>query len=349
MFTGLGVFRLYFDFDWTAGEPSGQLFTLRVHGGSAFNLFEAEPFSGWFWLTWTITAVLLLSLPWFRPLGSLLLALLAVLAVLLVHWLAKADSGLAIEFELLVIALVFLLHVALSLYAEARASQAVTGLLQQYVPPSLAEGWRHGTGRTMPGDEQHEVSVMFCDIVNFSGRSEELQPAALAQWLNGFFELVSGIVVRHGGCIDKYIGDSVMAIWGVPEPCEDHARRAVAAAIEIQQELVLLSQHLERNGQPPISAGIGISTGQVNAGILGSQYRRDYTVVGDAVNVARRLESLTRRYAATVLVSERTVAALPEIAFEELDSIVLKGRRQPVAIHALSTLQLASGRLQPPA
>ncbi len=337
VFTGLGVFRLYFDFDWTAGEgDSSQLFSLRVLGGSAFNLFEAEPFGAWFWTIRAVTAALLLALPWFRPLGSLMLGIVAALSILSMHHLAGVQSRIAIEFELLTIAAIFLLHLGLSLYAEVRVRQEITRVLRQYVPFTLAGSWHRGTERSGPCNEQREVSVMFCDIVNFSERSVDLEPAALAHWLNGFFELVSGIVVKHGGSIDKYIGDSVMAIWGAPEPSDHHARQAVAAAVDIQQGIAALSSRFERDGRPSISAGIGIGTGVVNVGTLGSTHRRDYTVVGDTVNVARRLESHTRLCDVSILVSDQTVAAVPERTFEVVDSIQVKGHRQPLSIHTPS-------------
>ena len=333
--TGLGVFRLYFDFDWTAGDPGvDQVFSLRVLGGSAFNLFEAEPLGDLFWQIRLITLCLLIALPWFRPAAALVLAALAALAVIALHRQTDAVAGISVEFELLSIALIVGLHVTLAWYAEARGRQQVAGLLSQYVPAALVDSCSaHPDGPVMTG-EQREVSIMFCDIVDFSRSSEELEPAALAGWLNGFFELVSGIVVRHGGTIDKYIGDSVMAIWGAPEPSAWHAAGALDAARDIQREIVALSRVFEQSGTPPMRVGIGISTGLANVGTLGSVYRRDYTAVGDAVNVAQRLEQQTRHYGVPIIVSDGTMAALSGQQFRELDTVQIKGRRQPVVIYA---------------
>ena len=158
-------------------------------------------------------------------------------------------------------------------------------------------------------------------------------PEQVADWLNGFFSLVSRIVVRHRGMIDKYMGDSVMAVWGAPAPSATHAFDALSAALDIASELSELDRQYRASGLPGIAAGIGVSTGQAHVGNLGSEYRMDYTVVGDAVNIAQRLEAQTRMYQVPVIVGDHTAAALDDMAFRELDTIRVKGRKAPVTMY----------------
>lgn len=174
--------------------------------------------------------------------------------------------------------------------------------------------------------EAREVSVLFCDVVGFSSISEKMDPRQTALWLNAFFSRVSKVVVRHHGTIDKYIGDSVMAFWGAPAASETHAYDALAAAQDIADEISQLSAEFEDRGLPALKAGVGVSTGVVNVGNLGSEHRMAYTVVGDAVNVAQRLERQTRRYDVPVVVSGSTAETLPELLFRELDTVPVKGR-----------------------
>jgi adenylate cyclase len=180
--------------------------------------------------------------------------------------------------------------------------------------------------------EQREISVLFCDIVGFSAVAETLEPQEVAEWLNGFFGLVSRIVVRHRGTIDKLMGDSVMAVWGAPARSQTHAFDALSAAMDIERELHALNADCSERGLPAIQLGLGLSTGRANVGPLGSEYRMDYTVVGDTVNVAQRLEAQTRKYHVPIIVSDKTAEALPDMLFRELDTVMVKGRSTAVTM-----------------
>ncbi|PID61904.1 MAG: hypothetical protein CSB44_05350 [Gammaproteobacteria bacterium] len=335
--TGLGVFRLYFGFEWLGGEPGGELFQLHIRGGNAFNFFEAPSFGRTFWTTIVTGLVLAFLLPRLRPVGAALLVVLSVVAILCVHFSSReavsAVSEIPQEFALLIVFLLFVIHVLLDWIGEMRDHKRMHGLLAQYVPGELVEQYRQQAGNMDFASEQREVSVLFCDVVGFSSIAETLEPGKLAEWLNEFFGFTSRIVVRHRGTIDKYMGDSIMAVWGAPARSKTHEYDALCAALDIQRELAGVNQRIEARGWPPIRCGIGVASGPAMVGPLGSSYRRDYTVVGDTVNIAERLEAQTRRYGVGVVVSDRLVEALPNMLFRELDTLTVKGRSQPLTLY----------------
>ena len=332
--TGLGVFRMYFNFDWTAGaESAGQLFSLKVSGGNSYNLFDAEPFGAVFWSTQAITLLLALVMPWFRLIGGSILAACAAIAIFTLHLQqSPAVPRIPLEFELLIVLVLYVLYVLLQYLAEFRDRKRFARLLSQYVPPELASAYSRNPKSMGLDSEERVISVLFCDVVGFAAISEQLESKQLAQFLNGFFTLVSKVVVRHRGTIDKFMGDSVMAVWGAPAPTQTHAFDALSAAMDIQNEMSDLNRRYASEGLPAINFGIGVSTGKAMVGPLGSEYRMDYTVVGDTVNIAQRLEKQTRKYQVPIVVSDKTAAALPDVLFRELDTVVVKGRRQPVTM-----------------
>lgn len=332
--TGLGVFRMYFSFDWTGGQDqTGQLFTLKVRGGNSYNLFEAEPFGSVFWTTQFITFLLAISLPWLRLIGGSIIALGAAAAVFFLHLnQSPAVPRIPLEFELLIILVLYVIYVLLQYFAEIRDRKRFASLLSQYVPPELASAYSRNPKSMGLDGEEREISVLFCDVIGFAAISEQLESKQVAQFLNGFFTHVSKIVIRHRGTIDKFMGDSVMAVWGAPAPTATHAFDALSAAMDIQHEISVLNEQFARSGLPTVNIGVGVSTGKATVGPLGSEYRMDYTVVGDTVNVAQRLEALTRKYKVPVIVSDKTAAALPDMLFRELDTVTVKGRRQAVTV-----------------
>ena len=336
--TGLGLFRLHVVADPLAGgDASGTLFRLVVRGtselgaGAGANAGERD---GAFWAARAATLLLALGLPWLRVLGASLLAAAVALGLVWLHVEhGSPTTGVPLEFELLVVAVLYAVAMALRWLAERGDRRRFEALLGQYVPPELAAAYsRDPESMGLAGDER-DVTVLFCDVEGFSAVSETLGPGELREWLNGFFELVGRIVVRHRGTIDKLMGDSVMAVWGAPAKSATHAFDALAAALDIERELDALNARYVGRGWPELRAGTGLSTGPVTVGPLGSRYRMDYTVVGDTVNVAQRLEAQTRKYRVAVIVSDRTAEALPDMLFRELDTVVVKGRAMPVTMH----------------
>lgn len=332
--TGLGVFRLYFDFDWTAGAgDSGQLFSLGIRGGNSFNLFASEDLGHVFWLTLLLLVLLAVLMPAFRLIGGSVLAILCAAGIVGLYWQESgALTHVPLEFELLTVGVLYAVYVLMMYFAEVRDRKQFTHLLSQYVPPELASAYSRDPDSLGLTGEERDVSVLFCDVVGFSTVVEQLDAANVTDWLNGFFNLVSRIVVRHEGTIDKYMGDSVMAVWGAPKRSKTHAYDSLQAAYDICQELVDLNKRFAEQGLPQMRIGIGVSTGAATVGTFGSEYRMDYTVIGDTVNVARRLEEQTRKYHVPVIVSDKTADALPDMLFRELDTVVVKGRQQAVTM-----------------
>ncbi len=331
LLTGLGVFRLYFDFDWNASGVEGQLFSLKIRGGNSYNLFMSERLGATFWFTQMIILALVCVMPLFRPAGAALISLAAAAGIFFLNY----ESGLAapvvpVEFSFMTVLVLFLIYLVTSYHAEMRDRRRLTSLMSQYVPPELAAQYSRNPDSMGLQGEQREISVLFCDVIGFSALSENMAPPEIARWLNRYFSAVSKIIVRHSGTIDKYIGDSVMAFWGAPATSSTHAHDALSAALEIQQEIFALNAQYEDDGLPSIEVGIGISTGPANVGNLGSSFRMTYTVVGDAVNVAQHVEEQTRLYGVPIVVAEETAEILPDVLFRELDTVQIKGRSKPV-------------------
>jgi len=214
--------------------------------------------------------------------------------------------------------------------------RSLVTLFGSYLPPErVRQLVRQAEGAGITA-ENRELTVMFCDLQGFSRLAEQLSPLALRDLLNRYFSDTSAIVHAHGGTLDKFIGDAVMAFWGAPLPQPDHAPRAVQGALALVAGLAPLNAHLQAQGLPPVRYGVGLATGLVCVGDLGSQLRRTYTAVGDAVNLAARLEALTREWGLSLLVADSTRQAcgdsLPSLLWLEVDDCQVRGRAQVVKL-----------------
>jgi adenylate cyclase len=177
------------------------------------------------------------------------------------------------------------------------------------------------------------LSVMFCDMRNFTRVSESLPPEELRALVNRFFSTMTQAIRAQRGTLDKYIGDAIMAFWGAPVEDAAHAEHAVRAALDMIERLTPLNADLQSRGLPTIGLGIGINTGLVAVGDMGSDIRRSYTVMGDAVNLASRIEGLTRHYGVDILVGESTRRAAGDgLAWIEVDCVRVKGKQQAVTL-----------------
>jgi len=178
--------------------------------------------------------------------------------------------------------------------------------------------------------ESKELTVLFSDIRSFTTISEGLNATQLKKLLNDFFTPITGIIFDHSGTIDKYVGDMVMAFWGAPIDDDKHRSHAVLAALEMLDKVEALKPEFREQGFPEVNVGIGINTGVMNVGDMGSTYRRSYTVLGDAVNLGSRLESLTKFYGIRLLVGEDTVKDLDEFLLRRIDRVKVKGKDKAV-------------------
>ena len=213
----------------------------------------------------------------------------------------------------------------------------VRDLLDKNVSPEIAaQLLREGAAL---GGEEREVTMLFADLRGFTTMSEKLRPQELLALLNRYLDRMSTEIERQGGVIDKFIGDAIMALFGAPTAQGDAAERAIAAALGMERALTQLNAELVAEGRPPLGMGIGINTARVVAGNIGSQRRLNYSVIGDGVNVASRLQSETRKteFHANIITSAATVAALrvKTCSLRPLGSVQVKGRAEPVEIFAV--------------
>jgi adenylate cyclase len=188
-------------------------------------------------------------------------------------------------------------------------------------------------GRVPLEGERREVSILFQDIRGFTALSERLDPATLLRMLNQFFTEVVAAVEAEGGVVKQFTGDGVMALFGAPQTREDHAERAVRAALSIVARLAKLNVAFREQGLPPLEIGVGVHVGEVVAGLIGPDERVEYGVVGEAVNLAARVESLTKEVRAVILVSRNIASRLgPEFRLGRTNELPVKGRSQPVEV-----------------
>jgi adenylate cyclase len=236
--------------------------------------------------------------------------------------------------SLVMIALIFALDMSYGYFVESRTKRQISGLFGKYVPGELVEEMIKNPEQvvSMEGDSR-EMTILFSDVRGFTTISEGLDPKELALLMNEFLTPLSRVVYKHHGKVDKYMGDCIMAFWGAPLPDPEHAKHAILAGIEMQATLKSLQPHFKERGWPEIHIGVGINTGRVSVGNMGSEVRVAYTVMGDAVNLASRLEGITKQYGVGVVVGENTRNAVTDFAYRELDHVRVKGKDKPVAIY----------------
>lgn len=264
-----------------------------------------------------------------------LMASLALLGLLLAAYAAAWSRFWVVPMAapMLTVFGLYALNTAYGFFAATRSKRQITRLFGQYVPPELADEMsRDPAHYTMEG-QSREMTVLFSDIRGFTNFSEKLPPAELAEVLNAYLSTMTRIVQQHRGTIDKYIGDAIMAFWNAPVDLGDHACRAVQTALDMQAALSQLNQEFAARGWPEVKIGVGVNTGRMSVGNMGSEFRMSYTVMGDAVNLGSRLEGITKQYGVGILVTQTTVEADPEHVFMKVDDVRVKGKETPVAIY----------------
>jgi len=279
-------------------------------------------------LTW----ILLNSGPLVASLATLTITVASVGFNLLL-W-GRWNVALPLASTLLLIGGLYSINMTWGYFFETRRKRQMASLFGRYAPPELVERMSADPEKYTMEGQSRELTVLFSDVRGFTSLSENMEPKALARLMNEFLTALTQVIrERYLGTIDKYMGDCVMAFWGAPFDEPRHARQAVLAALEMQQAIAALNPGLQQQGWPALQIGIGINTGRVTVGDMGSSFRKAYTVMGDAVNLASRLEGITKYYGVGIVVGESTQRAVPDVLFRELDRVRVKGKQQSIAIY----------------
>jgi adenylate cyclase len=233
---------------------------------------------------------------------------------------------------MLLIVLIFMLHMTYGFFIESRGKRQLANLFGHYIPPELVDEMSESPEEFSLDGENREMTVLFSDVRGFTTISEGMDPRELTQLMNALLTPMTRVIHKNRGTIDKYMGDAIMSFWGAPLADAEHARHALYAAMEMIDELNIMQENFKQRGWPAVNIGIGLNTGNMNVGNMGSEFRMAYTVLGDAVNLGARLEGLTKNYGVNIIVNESTKAEVPEFLFRELDLVRVKGKNEPVAI-----------------
>jgi adenylate cyclase len=318
----------------------GKMPGMQVHASVLDNILSARfmtPAPAW------IALVLLLACALAGPLaiarfgvwrGLAAAALLALLLTAAAVALFRGGTWLRVTQPLLATAMAAFAAVAYQYLVEDREKRKVKGLFARYVSKDVCDQLMADPAKARLGGQRRQMTVLFSDIRGFTTFSEGGTPEEVVRLLNEYFSRMVHVVFAHRGTMDKFIGDAVMALFGAPLDDPDHADHAVQAALDMIDELAVLNHHWAAEGRPALAIGIGVNSGDMVAGNIGSSAIMSYTVIGDAVNLGARLESLNKDYGTSIIVSEATRALLKgRYDIRGLGDVVVKGKTRPVAIY----------------
>ena len=234
---------------------------------------------------------------------------------------------------LMMLIVLYVYNMAFGFFVEAHSKRAIMSRFGEYVPKELVtEMAKNPEDYSMKG-ESRDMTVLFSDVRDFTSISEGLTPDQLKEMMNTYLTDMTEVIQKERGTIDKYIGDAIMAFWGAPIPDLEHPKQALIAALAMQKVVKNCAATFQKRGWPVIQIGVGLNCGKMNVGDMGSRFRRAYTVLGDAVNLASRLEGLTKQYGVGTLVSENIVRAAPIAVYREIDRVRVKGKREPISVY----------------
>ena len=268
--------------------------------------------------------------------------LAAVIALIALYGIASAvifintRMQMPITGPVLALGLTFVTSTSIQLYEEQRQRARVRGLFERYVSPAAIDQMLGKADIDALSGDRREMTILFSDIRGFTSLSEKLAPDEVVRILNEYLEAMTEIIFKHHGTVDKFEGDAILAIWNAPLLVEDHPSDAVRCAIEMAQRLSEMGEKWAATGQNVLRNGIGINTGMCFVGNIGSVRRMDYTVIGDTVNLASRLEALTKEVGVQILFAESTAEKLPpEIRTKYVTTAQVKGRTQGVRVYTV--------------
>jgi adenylate cyclase len=332
-----------------------------VHATLLDNLLQGDflqTVPPWLWWAWTLflAAVMVLTVLFVSGMSGLVANLAALLVFNALHlglcFLAFSYSwygdpvlpDLALNFG-------FALAAVYSYATEGRQKHVIRGMFAQYMSEVVINHLLEHPEKLKLGGERRRVTLFFSDLAGFTTLSERLDPETVVGLLNDYLSLMTEIILEEAGTVDKFEGDAIMAFWGAPLDQEDQAVAACRAALRQAAALKDLNRHFAARHLPVLNLRMGLHTGEAIVGNLGSQKRFDYTVIGDAVNLASRLEGLNKFYSTDIMASEATVSQCGDLVeFRELDWVAVKGRKAPVTVYQVLALkgeltpELAAGR-----
>ncbi len=282
-----------------------------------------------------VGSLLALSLPNLSPTAATLLTALCLGLLLGLNWLAWQFGNLALPLAALLVTIsaLYFFNMAYGFFFESRLKRQLGRLFGLYIPPELVDEMAQNPNSYSLASQSRHMTVLFTDVRDFTCIAEGMAPEQLSLLMNRFLSPMTEAIHHHRGTIDKYMGDAIMAFWGAPVADNQHATHAVQAALAMTDGLARLQDEFAAQGWPAIRIGIGLNSGDMVVGNMGSTFRMAYTVLGDAVNLGSRLEALTKYYAVSIIVSEDTKVLAPDFVYRELDRVRVKGREKPLAIY----------------
>ena len=275
-----------------------------------------------------------ISIPRMRPLKGALFAfsLLIVYLFLTFHSFSRKSLCLTVVYPGTIIFFSYLSTIVYKYATEEREKKRIKSIFQRYVSSQVVEELLMSPDRAVLGGRRREITVLFADIRNFTGMASRMAPEEVVGILNEFFTMITELIFRYNGTLDKYIGDAVMAIYGAPIEEENHAEKALETALEMQKGMGLLEKKFLERGIKPIKIGIGITTGEAVIGNIGSLRRMEYTAIGDSVNLAARLEELAKPD--QILISEKTYQMVKGIVDTKvLEPMTIRGKDELVQVY----------------
>lgn len=334
-------------------SPIGSLFPgVEMVGNVVQGIVGQQLVSEYHWHTthggiFLITVGIIFSLmfPFLGILGKLVVAVTTIFLLLTTTFLLYVFKSFYLPSALLITLIILqaIINYAYSYVLERRQKQKINQLFGQYVPEQYVKELLESQDQYNMDGQTLKMTVFFADIRNFTTISESLDAVGVKHLLNTFFTPITEIIFRHRGTIDKYVGDMIMAFWGAPLADEHHAHNAVTASMEIFQHLSTINEKMVENNLPQVTIGIGLATGLMNVGDMGSEFRRSYTVLGDTVNLASRLQDLTKFYQVNILVNDTTSIESKAFLWRAVDKVSVKGRKTALTIyHPLGLLAEAA-------
>ena len=282
-----------------------------------------------------VGSLLAFSLPSLSPSAATLLTALCLGLLLGLNWLAWQAGNLALPLAALLVTIstLYFFNMAYGFFFESRLKRQLGRLFGLYIPPELVDEMAQNPNSYSLASQSRHMTVLFTDVRDFTSIAEGMAPEQLSLLMNRFLSPMTQAIHQHRGTIDKYMGDAIMAFWGAPVADNQHATHAVQAALAMTDALAGLQDDFAAQGWPAIRIGIGLNSGDMVVGNMGSTFRMAYTVLGDAVNLGSRLEGLTKYYGLSIIVSEDTKVLAPDFVYRELDRVRVKGRDKPLAIY----------------